>query len=81
MRRASELLYRFGAATAALMLIASVLAVRANLSRPVLLEERIFLAATALYLVYTVWWLVGFYREFRMPGRKRGTGGSPPDDR
>lgn len=66
-RRAAGLFYRFGAATAGLMLVASVLSVRANLSMPVLLEERLFLAATGLYLAYTVWWCVALLREFRIP--------------
>lgn len=77
-RRAADLLDQFGAATAGLLLIASVLSVRANLATPVLLEERALLAATGLYLAFTVWWVVRLLREFRLPaGAGAGGRGGP----
>jgi hypothetical protein len=70
-RRSADWFYRFGAATAGLMIVASVLSVRANISLPALLDERLFLIATGLYLAYTIWWLVGLFRLFRLPEHLR----------
>jgi hypothetical protein len=79
--RVADRFHRFGAATAGLMLAASVLAVRANLSTPVLLEERLFIAALGLYFAYTAWWCIDLFREFRLPGGGRGCGSAGGGDR
>lgn len=71
-RRSAPRFFRFGAATAGLLLVASILTVRANLSMPVLLEERPFVVSMGLYLAYTAWWCAALFREFRLPGDLRG---------
>jgi hypothetical protein len=45
------------------------LALQANLSHPVRLNERIFLAILVVFLVYAVVWCLGLFRAFRLPDR------------
>lgn len=61
------LMYSFGAATGLLLLGASIMSVLANLSDPVMLQEGIFLFLTGIYLIYTIWWIVKLYIEFKVP--------------
>ncbi len=58
---------RLGTALFALFMGLGVLTVRANLSEPVRLELGLFLPMLVLFLLYTTWWVVGFYRVFRVP--------------
>jgi uncharacterized membrane protein len=56
-----------GTALFALFLGVGVLTVQANLSDPVRLDLRLFLPLMGLFLLYTVGWVVQFYRAFRVP--------------
>ena len=58
---------RLGTALFVLLLGLGVLTVQANLSEPVRLNLRLFLPMVGLFLLYTVWWVVRFYRAFRVP--------------
>ena len=60
-------LHRFGCAMQSLFFVAQLLALRANLVHPPRLDERLFLSALGLFLLYTVAWLFTFYREFLNP--------------
>jgi uncharacterized membrane protein len=49
------------------MLFTGLLALRANLSEPVRLDETVFLAALVIFLAYTVYWTIVLLRAFRKP--------------
>jgi uncharacterized membrane protein len=65
--RFAHLMWQFGTAVFLFLLVAGLLTLRANLSDPVRLDERAFLVALALFLVYTVAWTVALLRAFRVP--------------
>jgi len=65
--RLARVMLEFGVALLLFMLVVSVLAIKANLSDPVRLDEPLFLGALALFLAFTVFWLVRLYRAFRIP--------------
>jgi hypothetical protein len=58
---------QFGVAVFLLLLAGGVLSLKANFRNPIVLNERAFLACMALFLAYTVFWCVAFYRDFRIP--------------
>jgi len=65
--RLARAMVEFGTALLLFMLVVSALVIKANLSDPVRLDEKPFLGALALFLVFTVFWLVRLYRTFRIP--------------
>ncbi len=62
-----RLLGRFGSVLLLLHVILGVLVLRANLRRPPWLEVRLLYIALAAFALYTVGWLVTFWRAFRIP--------------
>ena len=62
----SEMLW-FGNATIAFMIAVFELAIRANLPESVRLSEPVMWSLLVAYLVYSVVWLIGFYRRFAKP--------------
>lgn len=65
--RLSDHLWRYGTALFLFQLVAGLLTLRANLSDPVRLNERLFLTALVVVLAYTVWWILALLRDFRAP--------------
>ena len=65
--RLTVFMWEFGAAIFLFLFVAGGLALLANRSDPVRLNEGVFLAALALFLGYTVVWVIRFYRGFRVP--------------
>ena len=72
----SALMARFGAAVFLLLLAVQILVIRANLSDPVRLDEKIFLAALAAFLVFVALWALSFFRSFRRNGAQPTKGGA-----
>jgi uncharacterized membrane protein len=60
-------MWQFGTALFLFMFFASLLTIRANLSDPVRLDERLFLTGLAIFLAYAVSWTVALLRAFRIP--------------
>jgi len=65
-RMVAEYTWRYGIAIFLLLFVAGVLAIHANLSKPVRLNEKLFLGALTLFFVYTAIWCVRFFRAFRV---------------
>lgn len=65
----SALMDSFGAALFLYLLVIQLLTIQANLSVPVRLNERVFLAFLVLFLGYTGVWCVAFFRSFRLPDK------------
>ncbi len=63
----SSFMYEFGAAFFLFFFVAQLLTIRANLSQPVRLDERLFLFALVLFLLYTVYWCIKLFKAFRLP--------------
>lgn len=67
----SRFMWQMGTALFLFLLLAGLLAIRANLSNPVRLDERVLLVGLAVFLGYTVFWTLALIRAFRIP-KKRG---------
>lgn len=65
-------IYEFGIALYFFLICVGVLVLHANLSEPVQLDEQTLLLALGVFLVFTVYWIVKFYRVFRLPPEKIG---------
>jgi uncharacterized membrane protein len=63
----SRLMYEFGAAMFAFLLIVSALAFNAQYSTPAQLNNYIFLPVLLLYLGYCGFWSVRLFREYQVP--------------
>jgi len=63
----SSFMYEFGAALFLFLFTVQVITIRANLSQPVRLDEKLFLFALGLFLFYTVYWCIKFFKAFRHP--------------
>ncbi|MGZ3494351.1 MAG: hypothetical protein ACXWM6_06635, partial [Thermodesulfobacteriota bacterium] len=44
-----------------------LLTIQANLSQPVKLDEKLFLSALLLFILFTVYWCIKLLRGFRLP--------------
>jgi hypothetical protein len=66
-------IYEFGIALYFFLACAGGLTLQANLSEPVQLDEKTLLLALGVFLVFTVYWIVKFYRVFRPPRDKTET--------
>jgi uncharacterized membrane protein len=69
----SSFMWEFGAALLLFFLAAQLLTIRANLSQPVRLDERLFLLALALFMLYTVYWCIKLFKAFRLPRETEDT--------
>ena len=65
--RVSSFMYQFGSALFLLLLVVQLLAVQANLSHPVKFNEKLFLTALVLFVLYTAHWCIRFFKAFRLP--------------
>ncbi len=64
-----RIMWRFGVAIFLFFLVVGGLVVDANLCEPVKLNMPVFYLALGLFLVFSVWWTVDFYRTFRVNKR------------
>jgi uncharacterized membrane protein len=60
----------FGVAIFIFFFCINYLAMRANLSEPVQLDEKWFMIVFTAYMVYTLWWLVRLVKAMRIPATK-----------
>lgn len=63
----SSLMWEFGIALFLFLFIAGLFTIHANLSVPVKLNEMLFLFAFIIFMVYTVYWCIKFFRAFKIP--------------
>ncbi|MDD5677528.1 MAG: DUF1648 domain-containing protein [Kiritimatiellae bacterium] len=68
----SVLMWQLGVAIFAFMFVIGLLALHANMAKPVRLNEPVLFAALGILLAYSVWWTIAFFRAFRLPERTRG---------
>lgn len=66
-QKMESLMGEFGIAFFVFFFFISILTLDANLSAPVRLKESLFLSGLIIFLVYTVYWSIKFYRSFRVP--------------
>ena len=60
-------MYRYGVVFFLFFFVIGLLVLKANLSDPVAIDLTLFYTAMGLFLGYTGWWIIRFYREFRRP--------------
>ncbi len=65
--RFSSLMWKFGIALFLFLFVVELLAIEANLSQLVRLNEKLFFSALILFLLYTVYWCIKLFRSFRLP--------------
>lgn len=65
--KTDSVMSEFGAALYLFLFAVNLLTLEANRSEPVRLNERVFLYALIIFLIYTVYWCVKLYRTFRIP--------------
>ena len=63
----SSLMSEFGSALFLFLLIVQLLTIQANLSQPVKLNEKLFLSALILFILYAIYWCIKLFRAFRLP--------------
>ncbi len=63
----SALMWKFGIALFLFLFVAELLVIQANLSRPLKLDEKLFLSALILFILYAVYWCIKIFRAFRLP--------------
>lgn len=63
----SQQMWRFGTVLFLFMLFVGLLTLKANLSRPVRLDEGPLFVALVIFLVYTAYWTFTLLRAFRIP--------------
>lgn len=67
-KRIDGFMWRLGSAMFAFFLVLGLLTLKANMEEGMIrLDLTVFLCALALLLLYTVWWVISFYRGFRPP--------------
>ena len=60
-------LWQYGVVVFLFMFSVGLLAIDANLSEPIRLNERLFLTALIIFLAFTAYWTVALLRAFRIP--------------
>jgi uncharacterized membrane protein len=70
-KKISEAMYEMGFFLFLFFGFLSYLIVKANLSSPVVLDEKAFITVFSLFMASVVVWLVKFYRSFRIPDNDR----------
>jgi uncharacterized membrane protein len=63
----SSLMWGFGIGLFLFLFVVELLAIRANLSQPVKLNEEFFFSALILFLLFTVYWCIKLFKGFRLP--------------
>lgn len=63
----NHFMWQFGAAIFLFFLVVGLLALQANLVDPVRLSLQVIYPVLGLFLLYTIGWLIAFYRAFRLP--------------
>ena len=63
----SSFMWKFSSVLFLFLLVVQLLTIQANLSQPVKLDEKIFLSALVLFIVYAVYWCIRLFRAFRLP--------------
>jgi len=63
----SSLMWEFGIALFLFLFVVELLAIEANLSQPVRINEKLLFSALILFLLYTVYWCIKLFRSFRLP--------------
>jgi uncharacterized membrane protein len=63
----SSLMWEFGTGLFLFLFVVELLAIEANLSQPVRLNEKLFLLALIFFLLYTLYWCIRLFRAFRLP--------------
>ncbi len=66
-QKLESLMPEFGIAVFIFFFFISILTLDANLSDPVKLNEPLFLTFLIIFLIYTVYWCIKFYKSFRVP--------------
>lgn len=66
-QKLESLMLEFGIAIFVFFFLISILTLDANLSKPVKLNEPLFLTFLIIFLIYTVYWCIKFYKSFRVP--------------
>jgi uncharacterized membrane protein len=61
------LMWEFGIGLFTFLFFVEFLVLDANLTKPVRLNEKLFLSVFITYMVYTVYWCVKILRSFRIP--------------
>lgn len=56
-----------GVALFALMFCVQLMVIHANLSQPVRLHEPVFLVLLGTFFVFIIFWIIRYYRAFRVP--------------
>jgi uncharacterized membrane protein len=65
--KTDSLMSEFGAALFTFLFVIKLITLEANRSEPVRLNERVFLYALILFLLYAVIWSVRFFKSFKIP--------------
>ncbi len=63
----SSLMWEFGIALFLFLFVVEMLAIEANLSQPVKLNEKPLFSALILFLLYTAYWCIKLFLSFRLP--------------
>jgi hypothetical protein len=63
-------IWQFGTVLFLFLFVVGLLTLRANLSDPVRLDERLFLISLLIFLAYTTYWTVALLRAFRVPEKR-----------
>ncbi len=63
----SSLMREFGIALFLFFFVVELLTIQANLSQPVKLNEKLFLSALVLFVLYAGYWCIKLFRAFRLP--------------
>ena len=63
----SSLMWEFGMGLFLFLFVVELLAIEANLSQPVRLNEKLLFSALILFLFYAVYWCIKLFRAFRLP--------------
>lgn len=69
MEKIQALILQFGVVVFIFLLIVGLLTIQANLTKPVRLNLRVFFPAMGAVLAYIIWWIIMYYRAFRIPGQ------------
>lgn len=63
----SSLMWEFGIALFLFLFVVELLAIEANLSQPIRLNEKLFFSALILFFLYTAYYCIRLFRAFRLP--------------